>query len=64
MNAFKGIKNALAIELVVLVAIALSLSNCGFSRGWQVNFGVSPVSSIDNNQGFQANDEDVRRVNR
>jgi hypothetical protein len=63
MNAITGIRNGLGI--MALIGICFYLSACGFSRGWQVNFGVSPVSSIDNNQGFQAEDApEVRKVRR
>jgi len=33
-----------------LVAILLLTTGCGTSTGWQVNFGVHPISAIDNHQ--------------
>lgn len=46
----------LVVSLAMWVGIALTLSHCGFSRGWQVSFGAHPVSQIDNKQGLIEHD--------
>ena len=47
-------KTAIAVSIGIFFTVALT--SCMPSRGWQVNFGVSPVSAIDNNQQFAAPD--------
>ena len=43
------------ISIVMLITLALILiftSGCLPSRGWEVKFGISPVSRVDNKQGL------------
>ena len=35
-----------------LLAVALVASGCSGSNGWRVEFGVSPVNSLDNRAQF------------
>lgn len=38
--------------LITLGLILIFTSGCLPSRGWEVKFGISPVSRVDNKQGL------------
>lgn len=45
----------IAVWTLVLIVGVLTMTGCGSSTGWQVNFGVHPITSIDNNQKLHYN---------
>lgn len=45
------------------VYLVFSLSGCGPTVGWSVNFGVNPISSVQDEKGLNANDLPNRRFN-
>ncbi len=40
----------IAVWSLVLILAMITLTGCGTSTGWTVSFGVTPITSVDNNQ--------------
>lgn len=38
------------MKVILGILMVIGLTGCGGSTGWQVNFGVHPITSIDNQQ--------------
>jgi len=52
MKHMKGIISGLIVLSLMVTSIIL-LSGCTGNHGWRVNFGVSPVSEINDNASLK-----------
>lgn len=42
--------------VAICTVLMISAQGCTYQRGWDVHFGVHPISNTDKNEGFQAPD--------
>ena len=54
-------KTGMSLAVLCWVGIAALMSGCGPTRGWEVKFGINPISSVENQQKLDPKVKLVRK---